>query len=145
MKPFSDNRRSRRSKIREYAEFGLFRQREVRPEPMVYPIKVWRKTPEQLAAYTPGMDLGEPDDIILPKPPTATTKRHNGYYGKNPDEKISKAEYLALRKQGLTQKAIAAAYDMHPSSISYRLRKWGLNDSSAERTAVESFTPTTKE
>jgi hypothetical protein len=31
------------------------------------PIKIWRKTPEELANYKPGQDLGEPDEIVEPE------------------------------------------------------------------------------
>lgn len=95
---------------------------------MQSPIKVWRKDPRYLTDfYQPGMDLGPPDEIIQPEslvkpgdinppiPRRGRSKKH-----------ITRQEYQRLKRQKLSDRSIAAAFDISTMTLTRRKREWEM-------------------
>lgn len=102
-------------------------------------IKVWKREPG-LADYTPGMDLGEPDEIheptffIVPSEPIINTaasakeRAKRGRENRRPrkSKALTKEAYLQLQADGLTRLQIAEKYDIKHATLKSYLSGWGL-------------------
>ncbi|SFA90910.1 hypothetical protein SAMN05216312_102176 [Cohnella sp. OV330] len=104
-------------------------------------IKVWKRTPEQIAAYTYNQDLGPPDRIDDAgkhvqriEPPSIVPKKRTS---RNAKLFIPFEEYLALRISGLSREQIAVAHSISVSSLYNRLREWGISSKKDEAVAIE--------
>ncbi|WP_391574519.1 hypothetical protein [Cohnella sp.] len=123
----------RKSKTQTYADMGQFRPSETKSNSEVGEIKEWRMTPDQIAAYVPGMDLGKPDKIVSPETLKTGGKIHPVKVA--PDKSvdrfssfrkltIGKEEYLKLIDSGVTQAEIAAKYNVTVKHLQDKVREW---------------------
>mgnify|MGYP001026585877 FL=1 len=80
-------------------------------------VKVWQLTPEQIANYKPGMDLGEPHQIELVRcidpewadfDPLKKRKRKGIQLGR----RITEDDYRRLREEGLLDSEIADRFNV---------------------------------
>lgn len=100
---------------------------------MISEIKVWQLTPEQVANYRPGMYLGkphrteQPETLVKPGDRNPPIPRKREQKGRPPrKEVITKYQYRRMRAKGFYDVAIAAAFDISPSTLRNRKREWGL-------------------
>lgn len=90
-------------------------------------IKIWRKDPRFLTDYYQyGMDLGKPDEVIQPESLVKAAERDPQVPKVNGAHSITKAVYDRLKTQGLSDKAIAAAYGISPTTLGRRKKELGL-------------------
>ena len=106
---------------------------------MIGKVKVWHLTPEQMAAYKYGMDLGEPDEIREPTQLiTAPTGQNAVSYVTRKRERVARsiksrlkgkpiitpAEYKRMRESGQSRKEIAKAYGIKYETLLQYVNKW---------------------
>lgn len=106
---------------------------------MIGKVEVWHLTPEQMAAYQPGMDLGEPDEIREPTNLIVTPMGQNAVdYAKGKTERavramlsrrqgkplITPAEYRRMRDSGQSRKEIAEAYGIQYQTLLQYISMW---------------------
>ncbi|SFB62704.1 hypothetical protein SAMN05216312_12244 [Cohnella sp. OV330] len=121
---------------------------------MISDIKVYQLTPEQVANYVPGMNLGNPVRIDKPK---SMVRIHEGPYANRPkpksesqpdkpglgslrgrpqQNKLTKAMYLRMRVEGMNRVQIAERQGVAYSTLCGYVRKWGLSNRIHESMAM---------
>jgi hypothetical protein len=116
-------------------------------------------TPEQVANYKPGMDLGEPDRVYIPesnvqkgsKDPvivSASSQRvrqmrraMDSSARKNRRFKLTKEEYLQLRLTGLSRDAVAEKSNVDISTLKRYLAGWGVGKTEIEAAVLKELLP----
>jgi len=98
---------------------------------MIGPVKVWRLSPEQIAGYVPGMQLGRPDQIIPyvreKKGVDEVTKARVAKAIKKRMENsaaITVEKYKELSAKGMMDKDIAFKYSIKPGTLANYKRSW---------------------
>ncbi|WP_042165552.1 hypothetical protein [Paenibacillus gorillae] len=95
-------------------------------------IKVWQLTPEQVANYVPGMDLGRPDRFEEPPPSTLKIMDEDGDERRRRavrnrlNGKIVLTEELYKRHRGqfMTDREIAERYEITPKTLTGYKSVW---------------------
>ncbi|MFC5528420.1 hypothetical protein [Cohnella yongneupensis] len=91
-------------------------------------ISEWKLSPEQLATYHTGKDLGKPDRVYQPEPMVKTPHHQYDPTPNQPKKKneFTKEEYLRLREKGLDKRTIAVGLGIGPTTLNKRLKEWGI-------------------
>lgn len=121
---------------------------------MISDIKVYQLTPEQVANYVAGMDLGTPvridkpqsmvriDEgpyVNRPKPKSEVHANSPGLgslRGRPQQNKLTKAVYLQMRVEGMNRAQIAERQGVAYSTLCGYVRKWGLSNRNHESMAM---------
>ena len=93
-------------------------------------VKVWQLTPEQIANYKPGMDLGEPDRIEKVKLVTfpdfdLLPEQKNGRgRGIRIKGRMTSRDYEMQRRRGLNDVQIADLYGIKLDTLQFYKGTW---------------------
>jgi len=94
-------------------------------------MKIWRLSPAQLAAYTPGADLGEPHEIrdvpvvVWPSDPDMAAHRERAHQTRASGRELISAElYDERRAAGYSDLEIAELYGIRPSTLRGYKSRW---------------------
>lgn len=89
-------------------------------------VKVWQLTPEQIANYKPGMDLGEPDRIERVKIVTEfePVRRKGKGRGIHIKGRMTSRDYEMQRNRGLNDVQIADLYGIKLDTLQFYKGTW---------------------